>query len=177
MLLTELDHVLAPGYLGDLSNRPLAEVRAMRDEVTGVEQKVSYLRRLVHGRIDIVVGELSRRADGGDPADLATLVDGLKDLLAENVHAPGHARMVTRVAPPDVDAVTAELDDALGDSGVASLPDLADDELRALADRLAELNRTYSDRRKALFDRLDALGGEITRRYGSGEAHVESVLR
>ncbi|MFN2609024.1 MAG: AmfC protein [Acidimicrobiales bacterium] len=177
MLRAELDHVLAPEFLGDLSERPLPEVRALRDECTAVEQKVSYLRRLVHGRIDIVVGELGRRAAGGDPTDLGGLVEGLRDVLAENVHAPGHARMVTRVAPPDVDEVTAELDAALGPRSLASLPDLSDDEVRALADGLAALDREYSERRRALFDRLEVLGAELTRRYGTGEATVDSVLR
>lgn len=168
----ELDRVLAPGYLDHLEDRPLAEVRALRDECTAVEQKVSYLRRLVHGRIDIVVAELGRRSSGGGRTDLAALVEGLNDDLADHVHAPGHSRMVPGVTPPDVDEVTEELYAALGPREVSALPDLTDDELGQLADRLRRLNETYSLRRRELFERVDGLGAELARRYGSGEATV-----
>lgn len=176
VLQAELDRVLAPGYLGDLPSRPLDEIRSLREDSTQVAEKVSYLRRLVHARIDIVVGEIRRRAAGGDRADLASLVEELNDALAENVQSPGHERMVSPAPPPDVDEVTAEFDAALGHR-ITDLPDLSDDEVRVLADRLAEIDRDLSPKRRAVFDRVDALGQELTRRYGSGEATVDSVLR
>ncbi len=177
MLDPELDRVLAPDRLGDLSSRPLEEVRALRDECTRAEQKVSYLRRLVFGRIDIVLREVRRRAEGSDPGDLAGLIDELNGALAENVRAPGHERMVASLLPPDIDEITAELEAHVGPRGLAELPELGNDEIAALADRLTELGQRYSERRRALFDRIDALLAELTRRYGTGEATVESVLR
>ena len=177
VLETELDRVLAPDYLGDVSSRSLDEIRSLREDCTAVGEKVSYLRRLVHVRIDIVVAELRRRAEGGDPSDLGGLVEELKGVLSGNVHSPGHQRMVDPSPPPDLDAVTAEFESSLGPKGLADLPDLGDDEVRALADRLAAMDRDLSSRRRQVFDRVDALGAELTRRYGSGEATVDSVLR
>ena len=49
----------------------------MRDLCQQVEGGLSYVRRLAHGRLDIVGGELARRRAGGDPADLADLVTQL----------------------------------------------------------------------------------------------------
>ena len=177
MLEAELRRVLAPDYLGDVGSLSLDEIRSLREDGTAVGEKVSYLRRLVHVRIDIVVAELRRRAEGGDPSDVAGLVDDLKSVLSGNVHSPGHQRMVDPSPPPDLDEVTTEFEASLGSKGLADLPDLSDDEIRALAERLAEMDRDLSARRREVYDRVDALGAELTRRYGSGEATVDSVLR
>ena len=175
MLSAELDRVLASGYLGDLSSRTLEEIRSLRDDSTHVAETLSYVRRLVQGRIDIVEEESRRRAAGGEPADVGGLVDELNDVLAENVPSPGHARMVNPAPPAGLDDVTTEFDPALGQ--LADLPDLSDEQVRALADRLAEIDRDLSSKRRAVYERVDALGQELTRRYESGEATVDSVLR
>jgi hypothetical protein len=44
-------------------------------------------------------------------------------------------------------------------------------------DRLEALEREISDRRRQFFDRIDTLQAEITRRYRTGEASVESLLQ
>ncbi len=177
MLEGELGRVLAPDYLGDLRSLSVDELRSRRDDCTAVGEKISYLRRLVHVRIDIVVAELRRRAEGGDPHDVGGLIEDLNGVLAANVLSPGHQRMVDPSPPPDLDAVTAEFEASLGPKGLAHLPDLADEEIRALADQLSALDREVSSKRREVFDRVDALGAELTRRYSSGEATVDSVLR
>lgn len=177
MLDAELDQVLDPARYTDLSSRTVEELRALRRECSDVEDKVSYLRRLVFGRMDIVLRELARRAEGSDPGDLAGLIDELNGALADNRERPGHERMVGSLRPPDIDEITAELDARLGPRNLTGLPELSDDEIGELADRLTELGQNYSERRRALFERIDALLAELTRRYGTGEATVESVLR
>jgi hypothetical protein len=176
MWTDEVERVLAPDYLGDLTARPLAEIRAMRAECRAVEDKVSYLRRLVQGRLDIVAADLHRRAEGGDPGDLSGLVDRLAEILSDRVHAAGPGRLPTSVFPPDDDDLTAELDRVAGAGVIESLETLPDDDVAAVAERLQELERSVSDRRKALFGRIDALEAELTRRYKTGEATVTSVL-
>ncbi|MDQ4093290.1 MAG: aerial mycelium formation protein, partial [Actinomycetota bacterium] len=49
-----IDRVLHPGYVAGLSELALAEVRARRDDAAQEETDLSYLRRLLHARIDIV---------------------------------------------------------------------------------------------------------------------------
>jgi hypothetical protein len=53
---------------------------------------------------------------------------------------------------------------------------LADGELLKLHERLAEFELEVSGRRRAYFDQIDALQAELTRRYRSGEATVDSLL-
>jgi hypothetical protein len=176
MWTDDVERVLAPDYLGDLTARPLEEIRAMRAECRAVEDKVSYLRRLVQGRLDIVAADLRRRAEGRAPGDLSSLVERLAEILSDRVHAPGPGRLPTSVLPPDDPDLTAELDAVAGPGVLDSLEGVSDEEVSALANRLEALERLVSDRRKALFGRIDALEAELTRRYKTGEATVASVL-
>ena len=56
-----IDRVLSEDYLTALGEQSLAEVRALRDEAEQEEVDLSYIRRLLQGRMDIVRAELSRR--------------------------------------------------------------------------------------------------------------------
>ena len=174
----DLDRLLDPDYLSDLESRPIEEVRANRDECRRVEDALSYVRRQVQGRLDIVAAEVSRRAEGKLPSDTASLVDQLPEILGHNVQAPGLGRLPTSLEMPDnLDQITVELEGILHFTSLTGLVEITDDELRDLVDRLTEYERTVSDRRRALHDHLDALQAEIVRRYKTGEVSVESLLQ
>jgi hypothetical protein len=175
----DLDRVLAPGYLGDVTAHSLDDVRSMRAECQEIETGLSYLRRLVQGRLDIVGLELQRRADGGDPGDLADLIARLPETLAEHTRTPGTGRLPQLLVPGEVDPdLSAELESIIAaDGDPTDLTQLGDEELRATADRLADLEQRVSAHRRALFERIDALQAEITRRYRTGEATVDTLLR
>jgi hypothetical protein len=180
MDIPELDRLLDDAYLRDLTSRSIEEIRAMRAECQAVETGLSYVRRLAQGRLDIVAADLRRRREGGEPPDLHSLVEHLPEILGEHVHAPGVGRLPTLMAPGD-DAVTRQLTsrlDAIVDANtLGALAELDDDEVQALTARLGELERDVSQRRQAFFTRIDALQAELTRRYKTGEASVESLLR
>jgi chaperonin cofactor prefoldin len=76
--------------------------------------------------------------------------------------------------PPELEA---ELDQISNVGSIADLPSVADADLSRMADELSELERTVSTQRSALFERIDALQAEITRRYKTGEASVDSLLQ
>jgi hypothetical protein len=73
--------------------------------------------------------------------------------------------MPTNLAPPEDDDLTVELDAISGPNGLASLPDLSEAELRDIASRLADLEQRVSSQRRAVFDVIDRVQEEITRRY------------
>src|SRR5262245_22973167 len=56
--------VLDPGYLADLEQRALEDLRAMHAECLELETEVSYVRRLTQARIDILRAEVQRRERG-----------------------------------------------------------------------------------------------------------------
>jgi hypothetical protein len=82
------------------------------------------------------------------------------------------------MAPGEIDEeMTDRLDEIVGHSDLETLPDLDIAELERIHDELEALEREVSDRRRALFDRIDRLQAEVTRRYRTGEASVESLLQ
>jgi bifunctional ADP-heptose synthase (sugar kinase/adenylyltransferase) len=65
------------------------ELKATIDELTAQEQKVSYERRMLHGKIDILRAELVNRLrtsrESGDALISGADVDKLTDILAGRV--------------------------------------------------------------------------------------------
>lgn len=178
LMAADLHHLLDAEYLGDLPARPMPEVRAMRAECQEVETGLSLLRRVVQGRLDIVGLELTRRAEGGEPGDLPDLIARLPEVLSDRTNAPGVGRLPQLMAPGEmpVDLET-ELDAILGQGQVADLPRFEDEVLHGLAEQLEVFEHKVSGHRQALFDRIDALQAEITRRYKTGEATIDALLQ
>ena len=171
------DRLLSPDLLDGLSTRPIDEVRALRAECVEVETGLSYLRRMVQGPLDIVHREQTRRSAGTEGGDLATLVDDLPDLLAEHTRNAGVGRLPQTLEPTAVDPVLeTELDGLVGGGRVATVADMTDADLEELATGLTAFERKVSEQRHAYFERIDALQAELTRRYRTGEASVESLL-
>ena len=174
----DLSQLLDPGYLRELPTRGIDEVRAMRAECQAVETGLSLLRRLVQGRLDIVGLELTRRAEGRDPADLPDLIARLPEVLSDRTHAPGIGRLPQMMAPGDLPGeLESELDAIVGPGHLAALPSVDDDRLGTMADELAAFERRVSAHRHDLFERIDALQAEITRRYKTGEASIDTLLQ
>ena len=173
----DLARLLEPGYVSNLHDRSLDEIRAMRAECQRHEAALSYFRRLVQGRLDIVGADRRRRQLGHGPSDVSDLIELLPQVLGEHVTAPGPGRPPSPLVPPDDDALTSELDDVVDVAALGSLADLDDAELDALVERLTALERSVSERRRSLHERIDALQAELARRYGTGEASVETLLR
>lgn len=170
------DRLLTPDLLDGLAARPIEDVRSLRAQCVEVETGLSYLRRMVQGPLDIVQREQARRSSG-DEGDLATLVDELPGLLAEHTRSSGVGRLPQTLEPTSVDpALEAELDRLVGGGRIATVPEMSDADLDELAAGLTAFERKVSEQRHAYFERIDALQAELTRRYRTGEATVESLL-
>lgn len=142
---TELDRILADDYLADLAARPFDELRALRSECQTVETQLSYLRRMVQGRHDIVAGEIDRRGHGGDRYDVADLVDRLPSILADRIHAPGPGRLPAPMEPGELSGVLAdELAEITSRVPIESPGDADDEALAGAEVDLRELERKVS---------------------------------
>src|SRR5687768_11161479 len=133
------------------------ELRAMKTECQRLETGVSLNRRVVQGRIDIVGEVLRSRQEGQEPVDVTTLVERLGDILSERTRTPGVGRLSQLLAPSEEDFDTSEVDEVLPAGRLDTLTSASDDELQALLDALVALDHEISARRKALFERIDAL--------------------
>lgn len=174
----DLEGVLGPEAGEGLSELPIDELRERRARLQAIEESLSYQRRVVQARLDIVEAERARRRDGGgDHADPDELIRRLPAILAEHTRAPGLGQAPRDVRVPEIDDdLTAQVDAALPARRLAGIATIADDELTAIADRLGELERAVSTARRSLHERLDAIAAELTRRYRTGEASVDSLL-
>jgi Mg2+ and Co2+ transporter CorA len=176
MWTDDVDRVLADDWLGDLPALPIGDIRSMRDEVRSIEDRVSYLRRIIQGRLDIVAADLRRRAEGGSPLDLGALIEQLPDILSDKGGTGGPGRLPSGLIPPEDAGLTTEIDRVAGPDLLGHLADLSDDEVADLARKIGELEKGTSAARRALFGRIDALNAELARRYGTGEADVAALL-
>jgi len=78
--------------LPDFASLSDDELRKLIDEHVREEEEISYRRRLLHGRIDILRAELVdriKRRHGGDESQLAVDNDRLTEILAHKGPPPG----------------------------------------------------------------------------------------
>ena len=167
----DLNRVLANDYLADLGDRSVEDLRSLRADCQMVENKLSYLRRLVQGRLDIVAGERSRREGGGDPGDMGGLIERLPEILADRVRGPSSGRLPGTLEPGELTGSLVDRLNVIGDGDDAS-----DDVLEASTIALTELEAEVSSFRRAMFDRIDRIETELTARYRDGSASVDDLL-
>ena len=158
----------------DLAGLRLPELRALRRDAQGDEADLSYVRRMLQGRIDILRAELARRADPAAPE-----VDRLSELSEILADAPSQlrtsARHVTMSTPrgEEYRLLAAEM---LSEVELSDLGARTDDELHAAMGRLAGYEQQVSQRRQQLQRTADDCSAEIARRYREGEAQVDDLL-
>ena len=177
----ELDVVTDPSFLADLGTREMEELRAIRSRCQSLENSLSYVRRLIQGRVDIVGGELQRRREGGDAGNTSELIGRLPDILSEGSRTtggPGSVRPPHSLEPDA--AVTAQLEAKLetviAAEDLGNVAQLGEDALNGGLTKLNELEDEVSDNRRKLHGVIDTVQAEVTRRYTTGEATVDGLL-
>lgn len=160
-----IDIVLEPGYLENLSDLDLAELRERRHTAEDVETQISYYRRLLHGRMDLINFELRRRRG----AEERTLLEALPEILASGLILGQEPSLkYIETMPPIPSKTGRRLIDRIMDDGILTeLSDLTDDEVGEALDRLREVETELSNQRKQLHVVIDVLQDEIVARYRS----------
>jgi hypothetical protein len=160
----------------DLVALDLVALRALRRDAQQEEADLSYLRRMLHGRIDILQAELRRR--GGLDARVASgpVVDRLSEILADG---PSRVRQSARhvtLGTPLTEPVRRLVEEMLSEVELSDLRARTDPELHAAMGRLLRYEQDVSRRRHGLQRTVDGASAEIARRYRDGEAHVDDLL-
>lgn len=173
-----LDRLLSSGELGPLSELSMTELRQRRNELQANETALSYIRRLVQGRLDIVLDERHHREMGAATRDVSALVADLPKILSEHVAGGGRGALPEVTIPAgDIDEVVSMVDHIIDASRLGRVTELDDDEIGTVSEALSELERRVSQQRRALHASIDALQDEIVRRYKTGEASVDALLQ
>ena len=168
-----VERITDPSYLDGLADKDLAELRAMREECREAELEASFERRLCQARIDILSAELERRAGGAGAGDL---VSRLPQILSKDTGGPARAgsgsgdlslpnRAPDFSIPRNADIPRRRVEEIVGEQTLARIPTLATEELKGIIASLGEHERRVSERRRNVHDVIDALQGEIVRRY------------
>jgi hypothetical protein len=169
-----IDRVLAEDYLSGLSGLPMDDVRSLRKEAEQEETDLSYLRRLLQGRLDILRAELARRDGTGE----TNLVDALPKILADEgtSNTPHGLGRHISAEPSRADSHRRHVEALVADVDMSN-PSAHDElSLRRALDTLEREEQEVSDKRRSVQTVMDACTAEITRRYRDGDADVSDLL-
>ncbi len=166
-----IDKVLAEGFADDLGGLERDDLRGRRREAEQEEADLSYVRRMLQGRMDILRAELARRAGGGDK-----IVDHLSAVLADTGRSDPRLGPVLRVEPSRVDEHRRLVEQIIADVGVSDVEGRSDDDLRGALGRLEDFEHGISEDRRAVQAVMDKLTAEVAARYKSGSATVDDLL-
>lgn len=173
-----IDRVADPDFTEGLADLPMDELRARRAMCDELDTELSYYRRILHGRMDLLAFELRRRTG----EETRSLIEALPEILADaEASAPppkgeGLPRELPIEAPQFAGEGRRTIDRALGDDFLAHLPTLDAGELENVQGLLAETEREISKQRRKVYEAYEQLTAEITRRYREGLADPAALL-
>ncbi|MGH2712249.1 MAG: aerial mycelium formation protein [Actinomycetota bacterium] len=160
-----IDEVLGSGFVDDLGSLETPEVRRRRDLAKAELEYVSFLRRLLQGRRDILRDELDRRRTDGAAPDV---VERVVSALSEGIRGPSQGRAPTVPLPEDEIAMARRrVEKLVGDTALSDLETLTDDRLEEAIGRIEEEERGVSERRAQIITVADTLHEEMKRRLRS----------
>lgn len=172
------EQLLEPISAEALAALAIEDVRARRAAATEIETGLSYLRRMVQGAIDIVTREAGHRSGETAVSRGDDLLDELPDILGDSGRPAGVGRLSQTLEPTALDAeLEAEYEALVGNGRLARAGQIEDGELDGLRAQLVDLEARVSTKRRLYLDQIDILQAELTRRYQSGEASVDTLLR
>lgn len=160
-----IDIVLEPEYLDGLSNLDLDELRRRRVTAEDVEAQISYYRRLLHGRMDLLDFEQRRRRGEEE----RSIIDALPEILAKGMILGTEPTLKHIETMPPLPSVTGRrlIDKIMDDGVLTSLPELTDEEIAEALERLREVESELSVQRRQLHQVIDTLQEEMVSRYRS----------
>lgn len=156
----------------DLSVLSLPELRTLRRDAQRDEADLSYVRRLLQGRIDILRAELARRSPAGEGSVVERLSEILTDAPARHRSSARHVTLGT----PHSEEYRLLAAEMLAEVELSDLEARTDLELHTAMGRLVRYEQQVSGRRQRLQGTADECSAEMARRYREGEAQVDDLL-
>lgn len=147
----------------ELAGLDLEQLRAYRSELEAEEDRVSYWRRLVHARIDVLEAE----SDSGNPLSIEQLVR----VLGDTGTGQGRRALVRfRAADPLPDLPV------LTDMWVTEVDPHDAGQVADALDRLRTAEQQLTTYRRALHDRIDEATRELILRYRENPLAALAVI-
>ena len=159
--------ILAREFTSDLQGMGTDEIRARRDEARAERDSLSYLRRLIQSRQDMLSAEREAR---GRPGQFRA---PLAEVLSGQGHADSRGEAVHLQLPPeDMAAADARVSEILADEAFANPKELTDEQLDEMVATLHEEEQAVSSDRGAVIRAHDKLQEELKRRYREDPSQI-----
>jgi hypothetical protein len=155
-----IDRILEGSYLEGLGDLTLEELRAKREECEEEEWTLSFIRKMLFARLDIIEDEAKMRTSG---APRRSIIERLPEILADEERA--HRGSFPRLdAPPMVDNPKRHVERLIANDTLIRLPELSDDEIASVLATLRDAESAVSESRRAVQAVLDPIVEELARR-------------
>ena len=173
-----IDRVLAEDFLSSIGSVDLAELRELREEAEQEEADLSFLRRMLQGRVDILEAELDRRRrTAAGETDVGSLLTDLPNSLADESRPGPRGLGRHSVAEPSrVSEHRRRVEQLAADIDVSDVGTHSESEIAASLAELRAAEHDISEARNKVHQVLDVCAAEVTRRYRDGEADVDALL-
>jgi hypothetical protein len=170
-----IDLVRSPEFVADLTELDIDELRRRRRICDELDTELSYYRRLLHGRMDLLSFEMRRRSGEEE----RSLIEALPEILAGATPAAGPvaSRRLEIEAPEFSGRGRRAIDRVLGDDFLVHLHELDDEDVERIQAMLTDAETEISQQRRAVFEAHDAVQHELTRRYREGLADPHELLQ
>lgn len=167
-----IDRIRQPGFVEGLSGLSLDDLRRRRDDCLAEREYLSFLRRLVQGRAEILRAEIAHRGGRGERG---TLVERLATILSSGDQGPSRGEAV-KVGIPEEEVLLARrrLERLVSDAGISDPSALDDEQLARAVDLLVAEEHEVSQTRAEVIAALDRLQDELKRRYKEDPTQVLS---
>lgn len=155
-----IDRILEPSYLEGLGGLTIEELRAKREECEEEEWSLSFIRRMLHARLDILEDEQKQRATGGPRR---SIVERLPEILSDEDRS--HRGSFPKLdAPPMVDNPKRHVEKLITNDTLLRMSELSDDEIASVIATLRMAEGDVSESRRAVQAVLDPIVEELARR-------------
>lgn len=159
-----IDRVMAPEFVQGLADLPMGELRERRQVAMREEADLSYVRRMLQGRLEILEAELDLTPDETDEQLVARLTRAMManttattssghHVVSEPVRLAERRRYVERL---------------ISDVGLSDVTTMSETEIRSAVAQLAEQEQIVSRLRHQVHEVIDVLTAELAQRYQSG---------
>jgi len=169
-----VDRIFDPTYVENLTSLPVAELRKRKAESEALEAEVSYARRLIQGRLDILRHGAERMATG-DKLEVTEMVEDLPGILSEGVGGSA-SRLPRIIAPANAENQRREVERLASTADLTRLEELTPAEIQEMVDRLTEAEKETSHRRRRIQGVMDQITGELVRRFREGQEDPTALL-
>ncbi len=168
-----IDQIMDEDFVADLGSLTIDVLRERRRLCDDVENELSYYRRMLQGRMDLLAFELRRRRG----EEKLTLIEALPEILADSASGYEPSGRPTKVVIPDLpEKRRRRIDEVLEADFLTRIALIEESDLLEIQLALVETEADISGQRRAVQEVFEQVSAELTNRYKEGLANFNDLL-